>query len=212
MKQVQFVRMATGQAGAFTGPVGMVVVDTTSKAIRVQDGATPGGFATLVANNNLTDLLDKSLARTALELGTAAQQDVGAFDPAGSATAALNSAVASSAQRASNLSDLANAGTARTNLGLGTAAVLNTAAVAQTANNLSDLANAATARTNIGLGTASTLNLAQVAQTANNLSDLASAATARTNLGVGTMATRNVFFQNGGTPAGGADGDLFFIF
>lgn len=46
---------------------------------------------------------------------------------------------------------------------------------------------------------------------AANLSDVADPATAYTNIGGGTMGTRALFIQNGGSPAGGADGDVTFI-
>lgn len=38
------------------------------------------------------------------------------------------------------------------------------------------------------------------------------AATARTGLGVGSMAQRDVTIQSGGSPSGGADGDIFLIY
>lgn len=113
------------------------------------------------------------------------------------------------AARASNLSDLANATTARSNLGLGTAAVQNVGAFAQVANNLSDV-TASTARSNLGV-TATGADTTYAFRS-NNLSDLGSASTARSNLGIGSMATRAVTIQSGGSPSGGADGDVYLIY
>lgn len=47
---------------------------------------------------------------------------------------------------------------------------------------------------------------------ANNLDDVASASTALTNLGAKNGATTTVFIQSGGSPSGGNNGDLFFIY
>ena len=44
-----------------------------------------------------------------------------------------------------------------------------------------------------------------------NLSDVADPPTAYTNIGGGTMGKRALFIQNGGSPSGGADGDVTFI-
>jgi hypothetical protein len=71
-KIVQLRRMTTAAAAAYVGPVAECIVDLGSFGIRVQDGATPGGFQTIQAANNLADLTDKALARSNLGLGSAA--------------------------------------------------------------------------------------------------------------------------------------------
>jgi len=54
-RQILLRRLSTPQALAYTGPLGEVVIDTTMKLLRVQDGVTPGG--TLVATNvNISNL------------------------------------------------------------------------------------------------------------------------------------------------------------
>jgi hypothetical protein len=47
MKTVQFARGTATQNNAFTGAVAQVTVDTTNNTLRVHDGTTPGGHATL---------------------------------------------------------------------------------------------------------------------------------------------------------------------
>lgn len=47
---------------------------------------------------------------------------------------------------------------------------------------------------------------------ANNLSDVDSVASALSNLGIGSMALRALTIQNGGSPSGGADGDVYMIY
>lgn len=84
-------------------------------------GVSVGGGAvgTLLAANNLEDLDDATAARTNLDLGTAATEDIGAFDASGAASTALASAnaftgneIASEVNRANAAYDAAGAATA----------------------------------------------------------------------------------------------------
>lgn len=116
----QFLRGTTAQNDAYTGPEGSFTIDLDKNEIRLHDGVTAGGGATIrnaaavdtlltnyaQTSNNLSDLDSASSARTNLGLGTAATE-----------------ADTKYAHRTNNLSDLGSPATARTNLGLGSAAV-----------------------------------------------------------------------------------------
>jgi hypothetical protein len=200
MQIKQQVGLSYTAAVSYVGYDRMLVVDTTSYALRVMDGSTPGGHLHMLAENNLNDVSNVASARSNLGLGSAAS-------------------LASSAvlQTGNAFSEIASAGTqstARGNLGLGSAAVQSTTYFLQTSLNLSDV-TASTARTNLGLGTFATKNVGTgftvdgssnasvtygtasgtaavgndsritgAMQKSSNLSDVANASTARANLGV----------------------------
>lgn len=65
-KQVQFRRGTAAENDAFTGAVGEITVDTTNNKLRIHDGSTAGGVAT-VAASDLTSYLESS------DIGTTVQ-------------------------------------------------------------------------------------------------------------------------------------------
>jgi hypothetical protein len=93
-KIVQLRRMTTAAASAYVGPVAECVIDLGSFGIRVQDGATPGGFQTIQAANNLADLTDKAIARSNLGLGSAALLDAATLAPIDNPNFTTNARVA----------------------------------------------------------------------------------------------------------------------
>jgi len=66
--QVQFRRGTTAQNNAFTGAVGEVTVDTTVGGLRVHDGTTAGGFATVSTTGTQT-LTNKTLTAPTISGG-----------------------------------------------------------------------------------------------------------------------------------------------
>jgi hypothetical protein len=66
--QVQFRRGTTAQNNAFTGAVGEVTVDTTVGGLRVHDGTTAGGFATVSTTGTQT-LTNKTLTSPTISGG-----------------------------------------------------------------------------------------------------------------------------------------------
>ena len=60
--QVQFRRGTTTQNNAFTGAVAEMTYDTDIKTMRIHDGSTPGGGATLVTLNASQNLTNKTLS------------------------------------------------------------------------------------------------------------------------------------------------------
>jgi hypothetical protein len=193
-KTVQMVRFPSATASTYLGPIGQLIVDTGANCLRIQDGVTPGGFVTLMAGNNLSDITNIPLARTNLGVPSLAQV----------------------LQPANNLSDLLNAGTARTNLGLGTAAITGTTDPTKPfvmawyngsgiSGNVTSLLISAG---NVSIQDAG-FPVADIARLSLNLAGLGNAATARINLGLGTAAVQNatdvgfpLIGLNGGVTAG----------
>ena len=63
--QIQYRRGTTAQNDNFTGALGEMTIDTTLKTVRVHDGATTGGFATVGVTTTQT-LTNKTLSNVAL--------------------------------------------------------------------------------------------------------------------------------------------------
>jgi len=49
-RQILIKRLSTAQALSYTGPLGELVLDTTLKLLRIQDGVTPGGILVTIAD------------------------------------------------------------------------------------------------------------------------------------------------------------------
>jgi len=86
-REILLKRGTTAQNSTYTGPVGEVVVDTTLKTLRVQDGVTPGGWP--LESSGLTGNLS---ANSLTLLGTTASTNnaTGALTVAGGAGIAGN--------------------------------------------------------------------------------------------------------------------------
>jgi hypothetical protein len=52
--RLQLRRGTEAENNAYTGAVGEITIDTTNDVIRIHDGVTPGGFATVMANSDQT--------------------------------------------------------------------------------------------------------------------------------------------------------------
>jgi len=69
------IRMTTQDAVVYTGPNGLMIMDTGYTSIRIHDGVTEGGNLLLSAKGNLRELTNPAAARAALQLGSAALLD-----------------------------------------------------------------------------------------------------------------------------------------
>lgn len=69
--QVQFRRGTTTQNNAFTGAIGEITYDTEAKTLRLHDGSTSGGGATVVTFAGTQTLTNKTLSTNSVWQGTA---------------------------------------------------------------------------------------------------------------------------------------------
>jgi hypothetical protein len=104
--QVQFRRGTTTQNNAFTGAQGEITVDTDLKTLRIHDGSTAGGGATVVTLAGTQSLTNKTIGSGSSYTGSAIAL---AYGGTGSSLSAVAGAVAYSG--ASGLA-LSSAGTA----------------------------------------------------------------------------------------------------
>ena len=95
--QVQFRRGTTTQNNAFTGAQGEITVDTDIKTLRLHDGSTAGGGATVVTLTATQTLTNKTLSTSSTWAGNAVGLTYGGT---GSSLTAAAGAVAEGPSRA----------------------------------------------------------------------------------------------------------------
>lgn len=106
-KVVQLHRMNASQASVYTGPIGEAIVDISAFTLRIQDGATPGGYRLMSASLNLNDVADKAAARTNLQVAPIDSPDfTTTASIAGATIATINGALGTPAS--ANLSNCTN--------------------------------------------------------------------------------------------------------
>jgi hypothetical protein len=68
--QVQFRRGTTTQNNAFTGAAGEITYDTDAKTLRLHDGTTAGGGATVLTTGATQTVLNKTISTGSAWQGT----------------------------------------------------------------------------------------------------------------------------------------------
>ena len=167
--QVQFRRGTTTQNNAFTGAAGEISVDTDLKTIRLHDGTTAGGGATMLNNISSQTALNKTFSTGSAWQGNA----VGlAYGGTGSSLTATAGAVAYSGASGLALSAAGTSGQILTSGGSGAPTWVAASSISAGTSTL------ATTATNIAGGSAGQL----VIQTDTNLSTFITAGAAGTFL------------------------------
>ena len=85
--QVQFRRGTTTQNNAFTGAIGEITYDSEAKTLRLHDGSTAGGGATVVTLTGSQTLTNKTLSTSSVWNGNAVGLAYGGTAASLSATA-----------------------------------------------------------------------------------------------------------------------------
>jgi len=114
--QVQFRRGTTTQNNAFTGAQGEITVDTDLKTLRLHDGTTAGGGATVVTLTGTQTLTNKTLSTGSTWTGSAVALLYGGT---GSSLTASNGAVTYSTASGLALSAVGTSGQVLTSAGAG---------------------------------------------------------------------------------------------
>ena len=138
--QVQFRRGTTTQNNAFTGANGEISVDTDIRTLRLHDGTTGGGSATLMNTTTAQTALNKTFSSGSVWTGTAVAL---AYGGTGSSLTAVQGAVAYSGASGFGLSAAGTSGQVLVSGGTGSPVWVNasslttgTATVATTATNI----------------------------------------------------------------------------
>jgi hypothetical protein len=105
--QVQFRRGTTTQNNAFTGAQGEITVDTDLKTLRIHDGSTAGGGATVVTLAGTQSLTNKTIGSGSSYTGSAIAL---AYGGTGSSLSAVAGAIAYSGASGLALSAAGTAG------------------------------------------------------------------------------------------------------
>jgi hypothetical protein len=114
--QVQFRRGTTLQNNAFTGAQGEITVDTDLKTLRLHDGTTAGGGATVVTLAATQTLTNKTLSTGSTWTGSAVAL---AYGGTGSSLTASNGAVTYSTASGLALTAVGTSGQVLTSAGAG---------------------------------------------------------------------------------------------
>lgn len=138
--QVQFRRGTTTQNNAFTGAVGEITYDTDAKVLRLHDGSTAGGGATVLTTGATQTVLNKTFGSGSVWNGGAIPL---AYGGTGSALTATAGAVHYSTASGTGLTLQGTSGQLLSSGGTGSpswisasALTVGTAAVATTASNI----------------------------------------------------------------------------
>jgi hypothetical protein len=146
--QVQFRRGTTTQNNAFTGAAGELTYDTDVKTLRLHDGTSPGGGASVINNISSQTLLNKTLSTGSAWQGNA----VGlAYGGTGSSITAVAGALAYSGASGLALTAAGTAGQILVSGGVSAPTWVSTSAISAGSSTL------ATTATNIAGGSAGQL-------------------------------------------------------
>ena len=146
--QVQFRRGTTTQNNAFTGANGEISVDTDIKTLRIHDGTTGGGSATLMNTTTAQTALNKTFSSGSVWTGNAVAL---AYGGTGSSLTAVQGAVAYSGASGFGLSAAGTSGQVLVSGGTGSPVWVNASSLT------TGVATTAVTATNIAGGSAGQL-------------------------------------------------------